>query len=88
MYIMRRTQVYLEDELWSVLHVRARKEKTTVSELVRKAVRECYLGNLQRREAAIRAVVGIRRHRADNPSAVDEVRALRRGSRIDRFSRP
>ena len=41
---MRRTQMYLEDDLWSALHARARAEKTTVSELVRNAIRERYLG--------------------------------------------
>jgi hypothetical protein len=88
MYIVRRTQMYLEDDLWSALHARARAEKTTISELARRAIRERYLGALEQREAAMRAVVGIRKRRADEPSAVEEVRALRRGSRIDRLSRP
>ena len=43
-YIMRRTQLYLDDQLWGALHARAQNEKTTVSELVRQAVRERYLG--------------------------------------------
>jgi hypothetical protein len=85
---MRRTQMYLEDDLWNALCVRARAEKTTISELARRAIRERYLGALEQREAAMRAVVGIRKHRADEPTAVDEVRALRRGSRMDRLSRP
>jgi hypothetical protein len=84
---MRRTQMYLEDDLWSVFHARARAEKTTVSELVRNAVRERYLGNLEERRAAMRAVKGIRKPRANEPSAVEEVRALRRGSPIDRLNR-
>lgn len=39
---MRRTQLYLDDDLWRVLQARSRQDKTTVSELVRKAVRERY----------------------------------------------
>jgi hypothetical protein len=78
--------MYLEDDLWTVLHARARAEKTTVSELARVAIRERYLGKLEQREAAMRAVVGIRKHRAGEPSAVEEVRTLRRGSRLDRLS--
>jgi predicted DNA-binding ribbon-helix-helix protein len=84
---MRRKRMYLEDDLWNALHARARAEKTTVSELVRNAFRERYLDKLEQREAAMRAVVGIRKHRANEPSAVEEVRALRRGSRIDRLGR-
>ncbi len=45
------------------------------------------LGKMEQREAAMRAVVGIRKHRANEPGAVEEVRALRRGSRIDCLSR-
>ena len=49
---MRRTQLYLDDQLWGALHARARTEKTTVSELVRQAVRERYLGDREQRRAA------------------------------------
>jgi hypothetical protein len=79
--------MYLEDDLWSVLHARAREEKTTVSELARQAIRERYFGKLEQREAAMRAVVGIRKTRPGAPKAVDEVRALRRGRRIDELDR-
>src|SRR5437667_9856495 len=40
---MRRTQLYLDDHLWNALHARARSRRTTVSELVREALRERYL---------------------------------------------
>lgn len=79
--------MYLDDDLWSALHARARAEKTTVSELVRNAVRERYMGATDVREAAMRAVIGIRKDRSAERSAVEEVRELRRGSRIDRLSR-
>ena len=85
MYIVRRTQLYLDDQLWSALHARAQSEKTTVSELVRQAVRERYIGNLERRRAAMQSFVGVRKARAGDRDARVEVRRLRRGKRLDRF---
>ena len=82
---MRRTQLYLDDQLWGALHARARSEKTTVSDLVRQAVRERYLGNLERRRAAMESFVGVRRGSAGDRDAGAEVRRLRRGNRLDRL---
>jgi hypothetical protein len=85
-YIMRRTQLYLDDQLWGALHARAQSEKTTVSELVRQAVRERYLGNLDRRREAMQNFVGIRKAHGEDRDARIEVRGLRRGSRLDRLA--
>lgn len=85
MYIMRRTQLYLDDQLWNALHARARSQKTTVSELVRQAVRERYIGDLDSRRAAMQNFVGIRKADAENHDARLEVRRLRQGSRLDRL---
>ena len=84
---MRRTQLYLDDQLWNVLHARARSGKTTVSELVREAVRERYLGNRDERTKAMQEFIGIRKERKP-VDAVEYVRGLRRGSRLDRLNRP
>ena len=78
---MRRTQLYLDDQLWNTLHARARQGKTTISELVRQAVRERYLGRQDDRMQAMQAIVGIRRVGADAPSAAEYVRNLRRSTR-------
>jgi metal-responsive CopG/Arc/MetJ family transcriptional regulator len=83
MYIVRRTQLYLDDQLWGALHARARREKTTVSELVRQAVRERYLGDREQRRAAMQRFVGVRKSRARGADSMEEVRRLRRGSRLD-----
>lgn len=72
--------------MWGALHARARREKTTVSELVRKAIREHYLGDHEKRRAAMQRFVGIRNGRAERADSVDEVRALRSGSRVDRLA--
>jgi hypothetical protein len=84
-YIVRRTQLYLDDQLWGALHARAQSEKTTVSELVRQAVRERYLGNLDRRRTAMQCFVGIRKAHGEDRDGLTEVRRLRRGSRVDRL---
>lgn len=86
LYIMRRTQLYLDEDLWGALHARARSERTTVSELVRAAVRERYFGNRGQRMEAMQALVGIRKRASELPDAVEEVRMLRRGDRIARLT--
>src|SRR5258708_2540823 len=85
-YIVRRTQLYLDDQLWSALHARARTQMTTVSELVRQAVRERYLGSREQCMKAMQDFVGTRKTPPSALAAVEEVRSLRRGSRIDRFA--
>lgn len=84
---MRRIQLYLDDVLWKALHDRARGSSTTISELVREAVRERYVPNLEKRKKAMLAIVGIREDRRefDDPEAY--VRDLRRESRMDRLTR-
>jgi hypothetical protein len=82
---MRRTQLYLDDQLWGAVHARAQSEKTTVSELVRQAVRERYLGNLDRRRTAMQSFVGIRKAHGGELDGRMEVRRLRQGSRLDKL---
>jgi len=84
-YIMRRTQLYLDDRLWSALHAQARSRKTTVSELVRQAVRECYLGKRDEQTKAMREFVGIRKESSEPLDAVKYVRSLRQSDRLDRL---
>lgn len=83
---MRRTQLYLDDDLWAALHSRARQEDTTISDLVRKAVRERYLGSLAARKTAMQAVVGIWKDRTDIGDTKAYVRNLRRGTRLKRLT--
>jgi len=84
---MKRTQLYLDDDLWEALHVRARTERTTISDLVRQAARERYLGDLEERRKAMLAIVGIGK---DNPEFSDSakyVRRMRRDRRMERLWR-
>jgi hypothetical protein len=81
---MRRTQLYLDDNLWSALHVQARKERTTISSLVRQAVRDRYLGNLNERNAVMEAFIGsMKRSGPEDPT--EYVRSLRHGTRMERL---
>lgn len=82
---MRRTQLYLDDPLWDALHLEAKAQNTTISELVRQAVRQRYLGDQEQRLKAMRAFIGSRKSAPDAPTAEDEVRALRRGTRLERM---
>jgi len=83
---VRRTQLYLDDDLWAALHSRARREDTTISDLVRQAVRERYLGSRTARKTAMQAVVGIWQDRTDIGNTEAYVRRLRGGKRIKRLT--
>ncbi len=82
---MHRTQLYLEDELWKALRNRARKEKTTISALVRQAARSQYLSDLDERRKAMLAFIGIRKDRTDLPDSTRYIRTLRREARLERL---
>lgn len=84
---MRRTQLYLDDDLWNALHTQARKEGTTVSDLVRQAARERYLGKLEQRREAMQAWVGTREDRSEFSDAAQYVRGLRHGKRLDKIGK-
>lgn len=84
---MKRTQLYLDDDLWNALHERARSEGTSISDLVRQAARERYLGRMEGRREAMQAFVGIRKDRMDLSDSTEYVRGLRRGGRLGRLGR-
>jgi macrodomain Ter protein organizer (MatP/YcbG family) len=82
---VRRTQLYLDDHVWKELHSLARAKKTTISELVRAAVRDRYMGNLEKPAEAMRGLVGIRGDLACAINSVECVQRLRKGSRLERL---
>jgi hypothetical protein len=87
LYIVRRTQLYLDDHLWKALHDEARSRKTTVSALVREAARERYLGKRDEQRKAMQEFVGSRKRSSDTLDSVEYVRNLRRGGRLDRLEK-
>jgi len=82
---MRRTQLYLEENVWKLLQILARQEGCSVSDLVRQAVREKYFGPGKNRKQAFEAVVGLWAGRTDLPDTETYVRGLRKSSRWNRL---
>jgi hypothetical protein len=82
---MKRTQLYLDNDLWSILHLSADRTGTSVSQLVRDAVRERYIGKFEERRKAMLAFVGLRKDRNDPGDSTAYVRDLRRGNRLERL---
>jgi hypothetical protein len=85
-YIMRRTQLYLRENIWKTLHVRSRQQGTSISELVRQAVDEKFGSSPANRKEAMLALVGLRKQRRDLPDTATYVRKLRKGKRLRRIS--
>lgn len=83
---MRRTQLYLDDDLWKLLHVIARQSGATVSDLVRNAIREKYSQDRARRIEAFESIIGLWKDRTDIGETDDYIRKLRRSSRLERFA--
>jgi hypothetical protein len=83
---MKRTQLYLHEDIWKALHIRSRQQRTTISELVRQAVREKYGSSPASRRAAMQAMVGLWKNRKDLPDAETYVRRLRKGKRQRRLA--
>ena len=77
LYIMRRTQLYLDDDLWTALHAKALLEGATISELVRVAVRERYMGNQEERRQGMLGIMGLWKDRDDLEDTDAMVRRLR-----------
>ena len=83
---MRRTQLYLDNDIWKALHVRSRQQRTSISELVRQAVRDRYGSSPANRRQAMAALVGMWKDRDDLPSTTTYVRRLRNGKRLKRIA--
>lgn len=83
---MRRTQLYLDEEMARTLETLSRQKATTVSELVRASLRERYTpGNDLDKVGLARGLTGIWKNRRDLKDIEAAVRKLRRGSRLKRF---
>jgi hypothetical protein len=82
---MKRTQLYLDDDLWNALHAQAMLGRTSISELVRTATRERYMGNLEERRAAMMGIVGLWKDRTDLPDTETYIRNLRDDDRLERL---
>ena len=86
-YIMKRTQLYLQEDLWKVLHIRSRQQGRSISDLVRDAIQEKYGISPEARRDALRGIVGLWKDRDDLPDTRAYVRQLRKGKRLGRIKR-
>ncbi len=83
---MKRVQFYIEENVWKLLEIRARQAGTTISELVRQAVREKYWNQPANRAQALKKLIGIWKDRKDIGDSAEYVRKLRNNSsRLRRF---
>ena len=80
MYIHRmvRTQLYLDETIHRRLQTIARRQRRTISELVRAALVRTYGPESDERASTLRAVEGLWRDRTDVPDTSVYVRELRR----------
>jgi len=75
--------------MWQALQLRARQSGSSMSELVRKAIRDAYLGSSNDRKAAMTRIIGLWKDRDDIGDPQNYVRKLRRATgektRLDRL---
>ncbi len=83
---MKRTQLYLEENVWRLLEIRARQSNCSVSALVREAVREKYLNQTANRAQILESMIGLWKNRRDIKDSTAYVRKLRKGGRMRRYS--
>jgi lambda repressor-like predicted transcriptional regulator len=83
---MKRTQLYLDEEIARTLATLSRQKGTTISELVRTGLRERYMQGKDLDKAALaRSVAGIWKNRDDFKDIDATVRKLRKSSRLRRL---
>ena len=83
---MKRTQLYLHEEMARTLAALSRQKGTTVSELVRESVREKYMSRKEMDKASLaRQLSRIWRRRKDLRSIDRAIRRLREGKRLKGF---
>ncbi len=83
---MKRTQLYLDEEMARTLAVLSRQKKKTVSELVREGVREKYMVRRAIDKVALaKTLGGIWADRKDLKSIDRIIRKLRKDTRLKRF---
>jgi hypothetical protein len=83
---MKRTQLYIDEEMARILDTLSRQKGVTVSELVRESLREHYMHDKAIDKAAlVRSLAGIWKSRADLKNVDSTIRRLRKGSRLARL---
>ena len=83
---MKRTQLYLDDDIAGILSSVSRQDGKTISELVRECLREKF-GRKQAvdKTALARQLAGMWKNRKDLGTTSRLIRRLRKGTRAERF---
>jgi len=83
---MKRTQLYLDDDIAKILSTVSRQRRTTVSELVRQCIREKF-GQKERIDKVelVRQLGGLWKNRTDLGDTKKYVRRLRKDTRRRRL---
>ena len=82
---MKRTQLYIEEDVFKALRRISKERSTTISELVRDALRKVYIGERPAdTEFILRETAGLWKDREDIKSAEEYVRAMRKDTRRER----
>ena len=83
---MKRTQLYLDEQMARMLAALSRQRGTTVSQLVRESVRETYMSRKEMDKVALaQQLSGVWRNRKDLKDVDRVIRSLRRGTRLRRL---
>ena len=83
---MKRTQLYLDEEMARTLAALSRQKGTTVSALVRESVQEKYMSKKEVDKVSLaRQLSGIWRSTKDLAEIDETVRRLRKGKRLRRL---
>ena len=83
---MKRTQLYIDEDMARTLETLSRQRGSTISELVRESLRERYMQDKKLDKVAIaRSLTGIWKYREDLKDIDSYIRKLRKGSRLKRF---
>lgn len=83
---MKRTQLYLDEDIWKALHIQSRQRRTSISDLVRQAIRDRYISSSADRSKAMQALVGMWRDRDEIRDTEKYLRRLRKGRRLTRIA--
>ena len=83
---MKRTQLYLDEDMARTLAALGRQKGKTISELVRESVEERYMSRKDLDKAQLaRQLAGVWRDRKDLKGIDRELRSLRKGTRLKRL---
>jgi len=83
---MRRTQLFLDDEIYRILSALSRQHRKSISELVRQAVAEKYMqGDKVDKTQIVDQLAGLWKDREDLKEIDMYIRGLRKDTRRKRF---